>query len=432
MSRPAIRIRSGRVAVALVVLAAAAVDAGDWPHWRGPGGLGVSDEVGVPVSWDPTDPGSWRVPMVGIATSTPVVVGDRLFVTSQIGEAPLQEEPGDPAIGGDERLVFVVQGLSVADGRELWRWDLQSEGPLQPVHIKHNLATPSPASDGESLFVWFGTGQVASLSLAGEPRWQRHLGRELGEFEILWAHGSSPVVHGDLVLLLCDHDDRSYLLALDKATGETRWRADRGAGKRSYATPLVVPAGQREVVVVNSNDRIDVYDLADGRDLWHVGGPVRVPVASPVWAGDTLYASRGYRSGPYFAVRLGGSGDVTASHLRWRVPTGAPYVSSLLHHDGLIYMATENGVVSAVDAADGSTVWRRRLGGNFSASPVVADGKVYLLNESGELFVIRTGRSYELVARSDFEERTLASPAVAAGRVFIRSDRHLYALGGAS
>ena len=424
-----------RIAVALLlslVGAAGGVSGGDWPQWRGPGGLGVSDEVGLPDSWNPGTAGSWKVALAGLAASTPIVWGDRVFVTSQVGAAPRQQrDPYRPVVAGDDRVTFLLQALAVEDGREIWRFELPSEGPLQPVHVKHNLATPSPATDGESLFVWFGTGQVVSLGLDGTPRWRRHLGEELGAFDILWAHGSSPVVVQDLVIFLCDHGEKSTLLALDKRTGETRWQTDRGEGKRSYSTPLVVPEGDRDVVVVNSSDRVDVYDLLDGKALWFAGRPAKVVVASPVWAGDTLYTSRGYRSGPYLAIRLGGSGDVMDSHVRWRVPTGAPYVSSLLFHDGLIYLATENGVASAVDASDGKTVWRQRLGGNFSASPVLADGKVYLLNERGEFFVVATGRSFRLVAKSDLGERTLASPAIAGGKIFLRSDQHLYALGGA-
>ena len=188
-----------------------------------------------------------------------------------------------------------------------------------------------------------------------------------------------------------------------------------------------MPRGDDHTVIINSDNRIDAYDASTGELLWYVGPPTRVPVASPIWANGVLYTSRGYRSGPYFAVRTGGSGDVNTSHVLWQHQTGAPYTSSLLYHDGLVYLATENGVVSAVDAANGETVWKERLGGYFSASPVAADGKIYLLNEEGEAFVLKAGRQFVQLSKTEFPERLMASPIAANGRVFIRSDGRVYA-----
>lgn len=426
---------SPAAALIAAALTAATAAAGDWPQWRGPDADGVSAETGLPVTWSASENVAWKVELAGVGGSTPIVWGDLVIVTSQVGAGPVEERgrgrrDGDaapPPPADDVR--FVVEAFRRGDGERLWRHELAARR-LIPVHPKHNLASPSPVTDGEGIYALFGTGQLLALDLSGKLVWQRHLGEDYGPFQLLWAHGSSPVLHRDSLFLLCDHDPAAYLLALDKATGETRWKVDRGQELRSYSTPLLVRGEKGDELIVNSNPRIDAYDPATGALLWYADPEVnRVPVPTPVAADGVIYASRGYRSGPYMALRPGGRGDVSASHILWRIATGAPYVSSLLYYRGLVYMADETGIASAVDAATGERVWRERLGGYFSASPVAADGKVYLLNEDGEAFVLAAGRSFSLLAKNALGERTLASPAVAGGRIFLRSDRHLFAIG---
>ena len=215
-----------------------------------------------------------------------------------------------------------------------------------------------------------------------------------------------------------------------RATGREIWKADRGKNRRSYATPLVIPGAQSDEIVVNSSERIDVYDPNRGELLWYVGRNNQVPVPTPVWHDKVLYTSRGYNSGPYFAVETGVAerGDASA-RIKWEVKTGAPYVSSLLYYQGVIYIASESGVGTAVDAADGKTLWKERLGGVFTASPVAGDGKVYLLNEEGEAFVLQAGREFKVLSSNKLEERTLASPAIAGSQIFIRGDDHLFCIG---
>jgi outer membrane protein assembly factor BamB len=297
------------------------------------------------------------------------------------------------------------------------------------VHDKHNLASPSPITDGELVFAWFGTGQIVALDKAGKLVWRRHLGQEISPFTINWGHSSSPALFGDLLILLCDHEPASYLLAVDKRTGKERWKVDRGKGRSSYSTPLVVETGTGPELIVNSSERIDAYDPRTGAFLWHAGDANRFPIPSPVLHDGVLYASRGYRSGPYMAIRPGGRGDVSGSHVIWNVPTGAPYVSSIVQYNGLIYMATDNGILSIADAKTGSRVWQGRVEGVFSASPVAGDGKVYLLAESGETIVLRAGPGAEIIARNKIGERSLASMAISDGRLFIRTDEHLVAIG---
>jgi len=296
----------------------------DWPQWRGPLATGVSTDANLPLKWSASENIAWTARLGGEGVSTPIVIGDRVIVTSQIGSGvrrpgnhPRLTQGGDPTAAGeraigsaanpDGKTFFLVQAFSFADGRELWQHRLEATGVLTGVHDKHNLATPSPASDGSLIYAWFGTGQLVALTLDGKVAWQRHLGAEISPFDIQWGHASSPTVHGDLLFLLCDHAPASYLLALDKRTGKERWKADRGKGLSSYSTPFVVtgpagPAGEaRAEVLVNSSERVDAYDALSGRHLWNTGGPNRFPIPVPVVHDGIVYMSRGYRSGPYLA-----------------------------------------------------------------------------------------------------------------------------------
>jgi outer membrane protein assembly factor BamB len=219
------------------------------------------------------------------------------------------------------------------------------------------------------------------------------------------------------------------LVALDKRTGVVRWKRDREPGAHSYSTPLVVTHEGRSTLVLNSSRGVEAFDPATGEPLWQVLEDNRFPIPMPVHHQGVLYMSRGYRSSPYLAIRLGGRGDVTNSHVVWKTPTGAPYVSSLVYFDGLLYMATEMGIVSALDPATGQSVWRERIGGVFTASPVAGDGKIYLASESGEVVVLRAGRKPDVLSRNKLNTHIVASPAIARGRLFLRGDDELIAVG---
>ena len=427
------------------------VQAADWPHWRGPGANGVAPDASLALKWSATENIAWKAPLAGAGVSTPIVSGDRVFVTSQIGAGVRREgnhprlvqgadaaAQGERALGAEvaagadpSKTLFVVEAFNRADGKRVWDRRIEAVGTLTPVHDKHNLATPSPVTDGTLVYAWFGTGQVVALDRSGAIVWQRHLAQENGAFDIQWGHGSSPVLYRDLLILLCDQPARSYLLAIDKTTGKERWKVDRGQGRASYSTPLVVEGTFGSELIVNSTERVDAYDPRNGAFLWHVGDTSRFAVPSPVFHDGVIYASRGYRSGPYMAIKAGGRGDAT-SQLVWSVPTGAPYVSSLLYYEGIVYMANDVGVLTAIDAASGTRVWQERVDGVFSASPVAGGGHVYFVGEGGDTVVVKAGRAPQIVARNAIGERAVASPAISGGRIFIRTDRHVFAIGGAA
>jgi outer membrane protein assembly factor BamB len=419
------------------------VQAEDWPHWRGPAATGISGERGLPVRWSDTENVAWKAAIRGLGVSSPIVSGDLVVVTSQAGSGEVRPGPklvqggnpadaGERALGatsGDGNVTFVVSAFDRRDGRKRWEYGLPAEGGLIAVHEKHNLASPSPVSDGERIYAWFGTGQIAAIDMTGKLVWKKHLGTEYGPFTINWGHGSSPIVHDGQLVLLCYHEKASYLLALDARTGAVRWKHDAAAGVTSYSTPLVVRGGGRPEIVVNASKGISGHDFATGAQLWHFAEDNRFPIPTPVAHDGVIYASRGYRSSPFMAIRAGGKGDISGSGVVWRVPSGAPYISSPVQYDGLVYMVGDVGVLTVSDAKTGERVHQERIGGVYTASPVAGDGKVYLVSEDGETIVLGAGRAPSVLARNKLTARQLASPAVAGGRLFIRSDDVLYAIG---
>ncbi len=435
------------VLLTILVAAIAPVSAGNWPHWRGPSSTGVSSEVNLPERWSDTENIAWKAPVRGLGISSPIVWGDQVFVTSQIGRSarrpgnhPTLVQGGDPtesgerALGGgraaaSDRISFLVTALSRVDGRKLWEYELTAEGQLAEVHDKHNLASSSPVTDGNRVYAWFGTGQIVALEMTGKLLWSRHLGRDYAPFDINWGHSSSPALFNDSLILLCYHEPTAYLVNLDAATGKTRWRVERGRDINSYSTPLVVPSPGGPELIVNSSDGMSGHSPATGQLLWHIQESNRFPIPMPVFHDGTIYTSRGYRSGPYMAIRPGGKGDISKTHVLWRIDTGAPYVSSLVYHDGLLYMAGDVGVLSAIDAKTGKRIWQERTGGVFTASPVAADGKIYLLSEDGQTIVLAAGKTPRVLARNRLAARQLASPAISGGRLFIRTDDAVIAIG---
>lgn len=422
----------------------------NWPQWRGNGGLAISDESGLPTHWGVNENVAWKMSPAGPGASSPIIWGKMVIITSQIGNAHFR--PGNhPQLSRDDSLLvrneipmggrrpqagpdgddvfLVVEAFSVSSGERLWQYRTAATGEFPPLHESHNLATPTPVTDGDRVYTWFGNGQILCLSLDGEPIWTRHLGTEISPFRNNWGHGSSPILYKDLLILLCDHESTSYLLALDKITGKTKWRVDRGKSHISHSTPLVISGPSGDEMVVNSSVRIDTYNPANGQFLWHAGTKRQIPIPSPVFHNGIIYMSRGYRNSDFMAIRPGGRGDVSGSHILWRNPGGASYVPSIVYYNGLLYMTNEVGVVTCADAETGQRVWRQRLGGIFFASPVAGDGKVYLISETGETYVLQSGREPEVLARNDLKERFIASPAISNHKLFLRSDTILFCIG---
>jgi outer membrane protein assembly factor BamB len=429
------------------MLAILPITGANWPQWRGPQGTGVAMETGLPVEWSRDQNIAWRTRLQGLGVSSPVVWGDRVFVTYQLGASALRggnhpsfiqggdaRAAGEVPLGGarpsgvDDKIVLVVAALQLADGKPVWEYKFEGEGQLPEVHEKRNLATPSPVTDGERVYAWFSSGQLVVLDLAGKRLWSRHLGKDYKPFDLAWGHSSSPVLYKDKLLLLSYQASSASLLALDKRTGKELWRNEQEKAAQSYSTPLVIETAAGAEAIVNSSERIEAFDPETGKSLWQYNLPHRFAVPMPVFHNGMVYLNRGYRSSPVIAIRPGGRGDIASSHVAWNVGAGAPYVSSLIHHDGLLFYVTEQGIVTCLDAKNGERVWQDRVGGVYSASPIAADGKVYLFSETGDAVVLKAARTPQVLARNKLDGRIIASPAVSAGRIFVRTDRELIAI----
>ncbi len=424
------------------LLLTANLAAENWPQWRGPASQGISTESNLPVKWSAGENIAWKAKLAGFGASSPVVWGDQVFVTSQVGSTVLRRG-NYPLLARDEQALaerehaiegarmqstadggdvfLVVEAFNRSDGRRRWEHRVKATGPFPDLHEKHNLATPTPLTDGERVYAWFGNGQVVALDMAGKQVWTRHLGEQT-PFQNQWGHGSSPTLYRDNLILLCDHMPAAYLLALDKRTGKETWRIDRGRGRVAHSTPFVLFRPEGDQLIVNSSERIDVYSPLDGKLLWHAGSQRQTPIPTPVSHDGVIYMARGYRNSDYMALMPGGQ-------VKWQAPGGASYVPSIIHYEGLLYLTNEIGVVTCADAATGERVWRHRLGGIFFASPVAGDKKVYMVSETGETYVLRAGKTPEVLARNDIGERLIASPAISGGRLFLRSDGTLFAIG---
>ncbi len=318
-----------------------------------------------------------------------------------------------------------------------------AEREKQKFHRLHNLASPSPVTDGQTVVVHFGNGDLAAYDFAGRQRWKHNLQDEHGTYTIWWGHANSPVIFDDTVISVCMQDSLadltekiapSYLVAHDLQTGDVRWKSMRltdapSEQGDSYTTPIVVNIdGTRQLVVMGAN-QLDGYDPSTGRQLWFLPGLVGGrTVTGPTAANGLIYITHGMR-GPLLAVRPGGSGELPVSRVVWRYEKGTPDTPCPVVERGLLFTVSDDGIARAFDAKTGKLHWTQRLGGDFKASPLAADGRIYFLNTSGLCTVVSANTSFEMLAENQLDDSTLASPAAAAGQLFIRGRQRLYCLG---
>lgn len=392
---------------------ARAVLAENWPGWRGPSRNGVTTETGVPTTWSATENVRWKTPLPGIGTSNPVVWDDKVFITASEGR--------------DHGELHVIC-LDRDSGRERWHQRLWGTAPTL-FYGRSGMASPSPVTDGKRLFAFFGTGDVFCFDLDGALLWQRALADEYGPFENRFAASSSPVLHEDMVILQCDHYGASYVLAIDQQTGANRWKSDRPDVWLSWASPQLVPAGDRMELVLSGSERLDGYDPRTGSLLWRVRGLARECIPTPLFGHGRLYVVSG-PNGTHLAITPGGKGDVTESHVVWKNDRGTSFVPSAILVGDRYYIADDKGIGSCLDAHLGKLLWRKRFGDKFTASPVAADGKVFFTNEAGSTLVLdTTSANYQEVARNDIGEEVYSSLAISQGKVFIRTPKHLICVG---
>ncbi len=413
-----------------LTVATMSVQGEDWPGWRGPRGDGTSLETDIPVHWNAASGQNiaWKAPLPGKGHSSPVVIGDRLFLTTF-----LEETNGR-----------VLLCLDPATGAVRWQQTVFS-GPAETMHPLNSSASSTPVTDGESVFVTFlhvdgrtvpapnvGTPRpitpgeivVASFDLDGHQQWLVRAGTFVS------AHGfaSSPVLYEDLLIVNGDHDGTSYIAALDKATGETVWSVPRRHGIRSYCTPLIREAGGRTQMVVSGSSSIASFNPRDGSEYWFIEGPTEQFVASMVYDGDHFFAVAGFPTYHVIALQPDGSGDVTDSHVAWHVTNAKCYVPSPVLVDNYLLVADDRGTGNCFDTRTGERLWQARLGRHFSPSLVTAGGRAYFLADDGTTKVVKPGPEIDVIAENELGERCSASPAIANGRLFIRTHEHLFAI----
>lgn len=384
------------------LLLAGCAGSGDWPRWRGATGDAVSDAAPLPVSWSTTAGVRWSTRIPGEGSSSPIVSGDAVYLTSALDS-------------GSRRLLHCLDRRT---GALRWSLETRDENPERASALTGHAAA-TPAADGSRVVAVFGNAGVVCADPDGRPLWRRRF----GEFDSELGLASSPILHDGKAILVCDHDgDRaksfdSFLVALDLRTGEPVWKAVRPGLFRSWSTPILA-SGR---LIVSGQDEVRAYDPSTGRLLWTVGGMSGWVTPSPVGADGLVIAVSG-KDGPTVAMRADGS-------IVWREERGGPYVCSPVVYEGLLYVGDESGRLVCREAGSGAVVYRDRLRGKFTSSPVAGDGKLYFTNEEGTTFVLRAGRSFEILAENRLGEEVLASPAISGGELLLRTRTRLWCLG---
>jgi len=386
-----------------------------WPEFRGPTGQGLSKSQKPPLEWSPSKNIRWKAALSGSGWSSPVVVDNRIYLTTA---API--DGGSPSLH--------VSCFDFANGKQVWDVEIFASNPgaATRIHQKNSDASPTPIVAGGRLFVHFGHLGTACLDLDGKVIWRN----TSIKYSPVHGNGGSPVLVGDLLVFSCDGGSDPFLVALDAKTGVARWKTPRSvsAPKRfSFSTPLVIEVGGELQIVSPASGGVCAYSPSTGQEIWRARyGDGYSVIPRPVFGHGMVFLATGYDRPNAMAVRVDGKGDVTDTHVAWSVSRGAPHTPSLVLDGEELYMVSDAGIASCLDAKNGTTIWSERLGGNFSASPVLAAGRVYFQNEEGVGFVVKAGRRYELLARNDVQERTLASPAFVGDSIVLRGSAHLY------
>ena len=404
--------------VALASVTALPLCAHDWPEFRGPTGQGLSPAKDVPIRWSTTENVAWKTPIPGGGWSSPVLVNGRVYLTTS------------KSAEGTKSLALSTLCLDARTGKVIWSTDVFSPEDGSSLHKKNSYASPTPLLSEERLYVHFGHLGTACLDLTGRVLWRQ----TSLSYPSVHGNGGSPILAGDRLIFSCDGSANPVVVALDKNTGEVRWKTPRNneavPRKFSFSTPLIITnAGRLEVISPGSGGTY-AYDPVNGSELWRVStGAGFSVVPRPVFAHGLLFVNTDYDFPKLFAIRPGGDGDVTTTHLAWQTGRGAPSTPSALVVGQELYFVSDAGIATCTDAKTGQVHWNERLGGGFSASPVFADNRVYFQNEEGVGYVLKAGKTFEQLAKNDLGERTLASYAVDDGAIFIRGSQHVFRIG---
>jgi outer membrane protein assembly factor BamB len=412
----------------------------NWPQWRGPRGDGTSLETNLPLQWSTTSGIAWQCPVPGWGDSTPAVWGDAVFVTTQVDNQSLQ------LLRLDIKTGQIIWQRQVGEGKcphEQLHLKENDQRRHQSFHESHNYASPSPVTDGRAVVVHFGNGDLAAYDFEGKQLWKRNLQKDYGEYTVWWGHANSPVLYGDLVISICVQDScgdlpgkpsPSYVVAHDLKTGKERWKTMRMTSTNlepcdSYTTPILWKDNGRLELVVLGSLLVDAYDPATGKRLWHMPDLIgNRTITGPVASENLLFVTQGMRQ-PLLAIRSGGEGKRTQADVAWQFSQGTPDSATPVIWEKSLFFVANDGIARCLDLSTGKEQWKQRLKGEYRASPVAADGRIYFLNTQGLATVTAASPKFRRLAENSLDDETLASPAVSDGRILIRGRKALYSLG---
>ncbi|HEV2915817.1 MAG TPA: PQQ-binding-like beta-propeller repeat protein [Pyrinomonadaceae bacterium] len=424
---------------------AASARAQNWPSFRGDNASGIADGHKTPVTWnlEKSQNIAWKTPIPGLSHASPIIWGTRIFVITAVAETNANFKPKDRGIGladDNAKHTWRIYCLDKATGRIVWERTAYEGVPRARRHIKASQANATPATDGKYVVALFGSEGMACYDLDGKLVWKQDLGilnpGYAGMPDSEWGHSSSPIIYKNLVIVQADGHKQSFIAAYNLKDGKQVWRAERGE-LPSWGTPVIYVGKNRTELISDAGRYARGYDPLTGKELWRFSqNEIQVKMPAPVIAHDLIYITGGNPPGsPIYAFRPGANGDIslkageeTNQYLAWRLSRGSSYTGTPLVYGEHLYILADNGVLSAYNARTGERIYQERLPSSFSASPVAADGKLYLASEDGEVFVVRAGPKFELLATNSMGEALMATPAISDGIIFLRSQSYVYAI----
>ena len=436
-----------RLLLLVLILQSITINAQNWPSFRGPNASGVAEGTNPPTTWDLEKSQNvlWKTSIPGLSHSSPIIWDNQIFVITAISNDPKPTyKPKDRGIDlatDGTKHTWMIFALDKRNGRVLWS-DKPYEGiPRARRHVKATQANSTPVTDGRHVVALFGSEGLACYDLKGKLSWKQDLGvlnpGLWDDKESSWGHASSPIIYRDLVIVQADGHKQSFIAAFNLKDGEQAWRVERNE-ITSWTTPTIYQGKNRVELIANGGRYIRGYDPLTGKELWRFAdNNTEVKMQAPQIAHDLIYITGGYPPGrTMYAFRPGAVGDISLkpgeeknAFLAWTTPKGSPYTPTPIIYGDLLYVLADNGVLSAYDAKTGENIYQQRLPTSFSASPVAANGKLYLSSEDGDVFVVKAGRQYELISRNTMGQALMATPALTNGMLIVRAEDAIYALG---
>ena len=433
------------VSLTLLVISSLTVvgSAANWPQWRGPDGSGVSNEKNLPGEWSPAKNIKWKTAIDGRGHSSPIVWGNKIFVTTAVegevvpgAKAVTHTNEGKEflhpdSVGADHKHTFKVVALNRDTGKILWESVAWEGTPFDNRHRKSSYAASTPATDGKLVYAFFGTEGLYAYDFNGKLAWKAQLGKLA---TVGMGTGTSPILYENLVIVQCDEDngESSFIVALDRKTGKEAWRTPRKV-QVSWSTPLLVRTSTRSELITSGTEFIISYDPATGKELWRHKGVESNAIPSPVANSEMVFLVAGFPAKIAMAIKLGGSGDLTGTpNVPWKYAKGTAYVPSPILYGDYLYLTTDRGILTCVDARTGEVKYeggRIPIPATFTASPVAFEGKILMTSEDGDTFIVKAGPKHEILGTNSIGEAVYASPAIADGRIFIRGEKNLYCIG---